>query len=535
MLGIEALRKSEEEFRSLAESMPQIVWATRPDGGNIYFNQQWVDYTGLTLEESHGSGWIKPFHPDDQPRAWEAWQNALQRNDTYSIECRLRRADGVYRWWLVRGAPLRDAGGIILKWFGTCTDIEGIKQAEAERETLHARLSQAQKMESVGRLAGGVAHDFNNKLQVILGSAQMLLQMVPADDAARPLIEEIHTAGRRSADLTRQLLSFSREQAVAPVALDLNQAITGGLKMLGRLIGENVRMDFIATTGLWPVFMDPGQLDQILANLTVNARDAIPGVGTVTIGVSNRTLTESDCRDRSDFVGPGDHVVMTFRDDGVGMSPEVRSHIFEPFYTTKALGRGTGLGLATVYGIIKQNRGAIEVESEPGCGTTFTLYLPRSANEAGAVVEEQVAQAPRGAETILLVEDEESVLNLLRITLGQQGYKVLPASLPDLALEVCERHQGPIHLLLTDVMMPGMSGKVLAERIRTLRPDIRVIFMSGYTAEIMKQNGQPLRNLHLLQKPFTNSELARHVREALDRAVGPAGEAAMSRTGTQEP
>jgi len=387
-------------------------------------------------------------------------------------------------------------------------------QAVQQQNKLEHQLRQAAKMEAIGLLAGGVAHDFNNKLQIILGYAEMLLKASPDKQSIRAGLQEIQAAANYSADLTRQLLTFSRKQAIAPVVLDLNAAIAASVKMLRRLVGENIQLNFAAVLEPRYVFLDPGQLDQLLANLTINARDAIAEVGSITITVTNQTLCVADCRDKSDFVAPGDYVVLKVSDDGAGMPREIQAHIFEPFFTTKEVGKGTGLGLATVYGIIKQNHGAITVQSVPGQGTTFTIYLPGVKAATLAVGEPQAAPRPTGKETILVVEDEESVLKLVELTLTQQGYHVLTASTPHLAVQMCERHPESIHLLLTDVIMPELSGKDLAKRVQKLRPTMRILFMSGYTEDVMK--GYLPESLHVLQKPFTAATLLQRVRAALD-------------------
>jgi two-component system, cell cycle sensor histidine kinase and response regulator CckA len=286
-------------------------------------------------------------------------------------------------------------------------------------------------------------------------------------------------------------------------------------------VGENIRLNCSVSQEVWRVLMDPMQLDQILANLAVNARDAIAGTGEVFIEVVNCTLHEADCRGKPDFVTPGDYVALTIRDTGTGMTPEVQAHIFEPFFTTKGVGKGTGLGLATVYGIVRQNNGAITVQSAPGQGTTFTIHLPRAGDAALAAADEPQEPMPTGTETVLLVEDEEPLLQLVHRALVHQGYRVVTATAPRLALQVCEQHPGPIHLLLTDVIMPDLGGKELAERIQALRPGIRVLFMSGYTADFMEEHGHLPANLDVLQKPFPRATLAQRVRAALDAPPPP--------------
>ncbi|MFA7060048.1 MAG: ATP-binding protein [Pedobacter sp.] len=509
------LQESEKEFRLLAEAMPQIVWITRPDGGNIYFNPQWVEYTGQTLEESRGQGWTKPFHPDDQQRAWDIWQNAVNNQTEYSLECRLRRSDGVYKWWLIRGVPVLDADGKILKWFGTCTDIDEFKKAAEEKLALIQQLHQAQKMESVGSLAGGVAHDFNNKLSVILGYAYMAF--TESDPVKiKNFLEEIRKAAEQSADLTRQLLAFARKQTIAPKVLDLNETVTGMLKMLNRLIGENIRLTWQPAPDLWLLKFDPSQVDQILANLCVNARDSITTDGKITIETGNCTIDEEYCAHHAGSL-PGEYVCLVVSDNGCGMSNEILRHIFEPFFTTKEMGKGTGLGLATVFGIVKQNNGYINVYSEPDIGTTFTIYLPRHLGNNMRVEKKNMAiPAPVGLETILLVEDELAILNIASMILTKQGYTVLSANTPTEAIRLAKENAGEIDLLITDVIMPDMNGKDLTNNLQFLYPGLKSLYMSGYTADAIALHGVLDDGVNFIQKPFSLPDLAIKVREVLD-------------------
>ena len=395
-------------------------------------------------------------------------------------------------------------------------DITELKHAEDEKSRLEAQLHQAQKMESVGRLAGGVAHDFNNMLSVILGQANLALMDM---DPSQPLyvhLEEIRKAAERSADLTRQLLAFARRQAVAPKLLDLNQTVSGMLTMLKRLIGEDIDLKWQPGAELWPARMDPSQIDQILANLCSNSRDAISGGGAISIETSNCTIDQSYCAHNAGFV-PGDYVKLAVSDNGCGMDREVLSHIFEPFFTTKGVGQGTGLGLATVFGAVKQNNGSINVYSEPGLGTTFTIYLPRQANQVARSEPEPGPVPPEhGQETILLVEDEGSVLNMANLILTRQGYTVLAANSPGEALRLAEEHAGEISLLMTDVVMPGMSGRELAQELMRIHPRLKRLFMSGYTSDIIAHHGVLDEGVHFIQKPFTMADLAAKVRQVLD-------------------
>ena len=398
-------------------------------------------------------------------------------------------------------------------------DITEQRRAEKERVRLETQLQQAQKMESIGRLAGGVAHDFNNMLGVILGYAEMALLQVDPKSPLHADLQEIRNAATRSADLTGQLLAFARRQTVSPEILDLNETVAGLLKMLRRLIGENVQLVWTPGHALWQVRMDPSQVNQILANLCVNARDAINDVGKITIGTENRTVDEAYCDAHPDGV-PGQYVMLHVSDDGCGMDIETLSRIFEPFFTTKEIGRGTGLGLAMIYGIVRQNGGFIDVKSEVGKGASFMIFLPRHDGDDVASSREEAATrpVPGGQETILLVEDEPAFLRLSRNILERQGYRVLAAATPSEALRLAQQHAGEIRLLVTDVVMPEMNGADLARELQSRHPDLKCLFMSGYTDSAVNHQGEVRAGTHFIEKPFSTQELAAKVREVLDRA-----------------
>jgi PAS domain S-box-containing protein len=422
---------------------------------------------------------------------------------------------GADRTVAVTTSPIRDADGQVIQVVEIARDITEHKLAEAEKIRLEAQLQQAQKMESVGRLAGGVAHDFNNMLGVILGHSEIALDRVGPTPSIHENLLEIRKAAERSADLTRQLLAFARKQIVAPRVLSLNETVEGMLKMLERLIGEDIQLRWQPGADLWLIEMDPSQIDQILANLCVNGRDAITDVGRITIETANTTFDADYCVHHEGAL-PGQYVRLVVNDDGCGMDPTTQSHLFEPFFTTKGLGRGTGLGLATVYGIVKQNNGFIDVHSEPGHGTTFAVHFPRRGGQVAAVPAERVEGSftPKG-ETILLVEDEPAILAITTQILHELGYTVLAAGTPGEAIRQAKEYSGEIHLLLTDVVMPEMNGLDLARHLKSLYPDLRRLFMSGYTADIIAHHGVLDPGVSFVQKPFSIKELAARIRETM--------------------
>ncbi len=383
-----------------------------------------------------------------------------------------------------------------------------------EQEKLQTQLLQAQKMEMVGNLAGGIAHDFNNMLAVILGQAEMAKLRMDNRPRLEAALAEIKSAAQRSSALTSQLLAFARKQAVAPKVIDLNENVDGMLTMLGRLLGEEIELILKKGENLWPIEIDPGQLDQVLTNLCINARDAIDGHGRLMIETAHAMIDEDWCRTHCNL-DPGEYVVLRVSDTGRGMDAEVRKRVFEPFFTTKESGRGKGLGLATVYGIVKQNRGYIGVYSEPGHGSTFQIYLPRSRK--GDLWQEAsgIDAIPRGQESVLLIEDEESVLTLTRDMLESFGYRVLTATNVNQVLKRVEEQSEPVDLLLSDVVMPGMNGREVAQMLIPKCPNLRVLFMSGYPADVIGQQGMLEEGVTFISKPFTRQELATKVREAL--------------------
>ncbi len=392
------------------------------------------------------------------------------------------------------------------------------KRAEEERKKLEAQLHQAQRMEAIGTLAGGVAHDFNNILTTIIGNAELALMDVIKDESLRKKIEEIKKAGEKAASLTRQLLAFSRKQIVQPEILDINELLTDIEKILGRLIGEDIELLTIPAPALWQVEIDPGQIEQVIINLAINARDAMPGVGKLTIETANADLSENYFRERGiEGEKPGHYVILAVSDTGSGIDKETQEHIFEPFFTTKEVGKGTGLGLSTVYGIVKQNNGFIWLYSEPGQGSTFKIYLPKVKGNAEPEEREQTpVDDLSGSETVLIVEDDDSLRNFAQKILHIYGYRTLNAENGEDALRVCKEHDGQIALMITDVVMPKMDGREAAERLQPLYPQMKVIYMSGYTDDAIVHHGVLEPGLNFLEKPFTLESLARKVREVLD-------------------
>lgn len=513
----ERLKKSEAQLRAIGDNLPagyvfQHVRGQDQSLRFIYISAGVCQIHQVTPEEvlRDADVLLDQINPNQRRSYLEvARQSAAELSD-FTMDLRMRRPDGAWRWLHVGSRPHPQPDGQVV-WDGVAIDI-------TKQKALEDQLHQAQKMESVGRLAGGVAHDFNNMLMVISGYTDLVLIQTESDDPRHSSLQEIRKAVGRSANLIRQLLAFARKQPVAPVVLEMNETIEGMLKMLRRLIGENIELAWRPGAELWKVRIDPSQIDQLLANLAINARDAIAGVGMVTIKTENVTLDAAYCAQHPECT-PGDYVMLTVSDTGIGMDGELLEYIFEPFFTTKDVGRGTGLGLATVYGIVRQNLGFVCVESEPGQGTTFRIHLPRVTEQTGVdlVARGMMDEAlPRGTETVLLVEDEEAILEMGRQFITSLGYKVLAANSPAEAMRRVEGFNGAIQLLVTDIVMPQMNGKELAERLRQLLPGLKCLFMSGYSADIIARQGLHEESIHFLQKPFALRDIAFKARQALD-------------------
>ena len=510
-----ALRESEERFSRFFRSAPVGTSISRlSDGQFVDANDAFLGLFGYSHEEVVGQNPLKLktwANPEDRAKMVEILH---QQGRIRNFETQCRKKSGKIMEVLVSAEVMEVAGQQYI--LGLTHDITVHKRAKVEKEKLEAQLFQAQKMEAVGRLAGGVAHDFNNMLGVIIGRAEMALKTDVATEDLQDNLQEILKAGLRSADLTRQLLAFARKQTAAPKTLDLNDAISSMLKILRRLIGEDIQMFWVPGPDLWNVKIDPSQMDQILVNLVVNARDAISGVGAINLQTENIVIDDSNRDDHLEFI-PGDYVHLILSDTGEGMSKEVCDKIFEPFFTTKEVGKGTGLGLSTVYGIVKQNDGFIYVASEPGKGTKFKIYLPRFKNETAQVLSEAAAgKLSTGTETILLVEDDEAILDLSKMILEMLGYTVLTVQNPVEAIHLVEKQPGDIHLLITDVVMPGMNGRELAKQLGAIRPNLKCLYMSGYTADVIAHRGILGEGLNFIQKPFLSYEIAVKVRQVLD-------------------
>ena len=505
-------RRTEEErgrLSSVVEQSTEAIVITALDGTIEYVNQACERLTGYSRAELHGQNPSILKSATQDPQAYRQVWATLAGGGVWSGHLVNRRKDGSPFDAQAVISPVRDGAGRLVSYVAGMRDVTHERQVEEQ-------LRQAQKMEIAGRLAGGVAHDFNNLLTVIGGRSQIMLQRLKADDPHRRDVELILETAQRAAALTRQLLVFSRKQMLAPVVLDLNSIVANMDKMLRRLIGEDVDLVTVAGADVGRVKADPSQLEQVVMNLVVNARDAMPLGGSITLETSTVELDAAYARQHVD-VRPGAYVVLAVTDTGSGIEPETKAHIFEPFFTTKAPDKGTGLGLSTVYGIVAQSDGHITVESEPGHGATFRIYLPRVTETArrDAAAGSRVT-LPRGSETILLTEDEEHVRELALEVLRMSGYTVLEASDGASALELSARHAGPIHLLVTDIVMPHMGGGELAQRLTRLRPEMRVLYMSGYTDDALVRHGVAASEAAMIEKPFATDGLVQKVRAVLE-------------------
>jgi PAS domain S-box-containing protein len=526
------VRSSEATFRTLAQSIPNQVWASSADGNVNWYNDRVYEYAGVEPGQLDDTGWASILHPEDVVPASQAWIAAVASGQIYETEFRIRRADGAYRWHIVRALPIVDHNGVRLRWVGTNTDIEDqksaanillhmneilereVQQRTAERDRTTLALQQAQKMEAIGKLTGGVAHDFNNLLQVISGNMQLLRREVAGNPHAERRLDNALAGVRRGAKLASYLLAFGRRQALDPRVVRIGRFIAGMEDMLRRSLGEEVEIETRIAPDLWHTLVDTAQVENAVLNLCINAHDAMKGAGQLVIEVSNTELADG-CAGACEAVA-GQYVMIAVSDTGCGMTAEVREQAFDPFFSTKPEGKGSGLGLSMVYGFVKQSGGHVKIESEVGEGTTVRIYLPRSLapeDSAGVPVQDAVVGGP---ETILVVEDDDGVRATVVDLLSELGYRVLKACDASAALAIVESGV-PIDLLFTDVIMPGpLRSPELARRARERLPDIAVLYTSGYTEDVIMHGGRLDADVDLLGKPYTREALARKVRHVLN-------------------
>lgn len=524
-LGYALYSLEQEEMRRQAEELYSLLFSSSADGILIadiettklrFANPAFCEFIGYSLDEILSRDVTAIFPQDSLPEILETFKRQAHEEKIVKTDIPCLRSDGSIVYADITAVPIVIEGTPCLAGF--FRDITARKTAEQEKEKLENQLLQAQKMESVGRLAGGVAHDYNNMLSVILGYTEMALEEIDQDQPLHEKLKEVYNAAQRSAKITRQLLAFARKQTIDPVALNLNDTISRMLNMLQRLLGENIILSCNPKPELWYVKMDPSQIDQILANLCVNARDAIADVGRITIETDNTYLDEQYCANHADCT-TGEYVMLAVSDTGCGIDEETMARIYEPYYTTKEIGNGTGLGMSTVYGIVKQNNGSINIYSEPGKGTTVKIYIPRHYSDPQDDTVESTLQIFTGnGETVLLVEDETSLRQMFKTMLERSGYSVITASTPSEAFAVANEHAGEIDLLFTDVVMPEMNGKEMADKLQTMFPTLKVLFMSGYTANAIAHHGVLDDNVNFIQKPFSYNNLTGKVNAVLSES-----------------
>ena len=510
------LSEREELYRLISENTEDLIAVLDTDGNRLYNSPGYKKVFGYVNEELQGSPIVGQIHPDDHELVIEARKQAFETGTSVRTEYRFRRKDGEWRILESTGNPVQSTFGGSEKLVIVSRDITERKQAEEKLRQREEQLRQAQKMEAVGRLSGGIAHDFNNLLGVIIGYSEDIELRVAKGDPLRKSAMEIRKAGQRAAALTQQLLAFSRQQVLKPNVLALNLLVSDISKMLQRLIGAHIELSANLDSKLGTIKADQSQIEQVIVNLVVNARDAMPEGGKLLIETSSVYLDEAQARSLP-FLRPGPHALLTVTDTGVGMDAETQKHIFEPFFTTKECGKGTGLGLATVYGVVKQSGGVVGVHSEPGKGSTFKIYLPQVEEQLEALKEDSPSsEISAGTETVLVVENEEALLELTSDLLARSGYKVLPARDGIEAIEIARSFDGSIHLLLTDIMMPKVNGPAVARHVTGLHPGIRVLYMTGHADPdaTLDENIPP--ESECLQKPFHRDVLIRKVRQTLD-------------------
>ena len=486
--------------------LPVMVWIAGPDRRCEYVNDRWLAFTGRSLEEELGSGWADRMHPDDRDAATAAYVAAAEAQRPFDREYRLRRADGEYRWIMDTATP-RYADGAFVGYVGCSYDV-------SDRRALSRRIKQMERSEAIAKLAGGIAHDFNNLLTGIIGHCSLLLEDTTLSTAARDDLTQIQRSADRAAGLTRQLLAFSRRQILAPRILDLNRVVNGAVGAVRGVVGSRIEVAPALTPELPPVLADPGQLEQILLQLASYARESMPTGGRLELRTGVERI-DAEAAGRLAGLEPGEYVVLTVSDNGRGMEPSAVEHIFDPFFAEKPADQGLGLGLASVYGIVKQSGGYIAAESRPGAGTTFAIYLPRQETAAARPRTSMEVPTVAGTETVLLVEDEEQVRELGRRVLERAGYTVLAAVDAESAVAIADRHPGHIHLLITDIVLPRVSGRELAARLGIHRPAIKVLYVSGTTDNAVSRHRMLDPGTEFLEKPFSLERLLLKVRQAL--------------------
>jgi PAS domain S-box-containing protein len=503
------VRESERRYRFLAETVPQLIWTADTNGRLDYCNERWFAFTGFSFDQLRGDGWQEALHPDDRQTTVAAWSEAVRTGeDRYQIEHRMHYHDGTWRWVLTTAVPYRDADGVVHTWLGTTTDIH-------DRVAAEEQLRETQRLQAVGKLAGGVAHEVNNMMSIVMGFGELVLEQLEPEHPERSDVAEMVRAAERATAVTRQLLAFSRQQVLKPVVVDLNGVVTDLTSTLQRVLGSDRRLEIVARAPQLRVVIDRGQIEQVLVNLIANARDATDTNGLVIVETSAVRLDGQTDRPEE---GVTDHFVrLAVSDDGMGMPPEVLARAFEPFFTTKLPDKGTGLGLSMVHGVVQQSGGQVRIDSASGKGTTVAVYLPLVQAEIAPV--EAVRSAPRGAgETVLVVEDEPVVRSLALRVLESQGYIVYQAPNGAAALEFLATHPGEVDLVLTDIVMPRMNGRELAERLAQATPELPVLFMSGYSDDEILQRGILPGGATLISKPITPQTLSVAVRDRLARA-----------------
>jgi two-component system, cell cycle sensor histidine kinase and response regulator CckA len=504
-----ALERSEARYRSLTLASASIVWITDPDGTITTDLPTWEAFTGQDREGYRGWGWITAVHPEDRDATLAAWRRAVERKETFYAEYRLVRYDGQYRRVTARGVPVLGPQGDVVEWVGTCLDVEDERRA-AEH------LRQAQRLEAVGSLAGGVAHEVNNMMTAVIGFGGFVLKSLASDHPHRSDVNEMVKAATRAAGITKQLLAFTRQQVLQPSVLDLNAVVSNVSRMLGSLLGADIDLVTELDPSVGRIQADANQLEQVIVNLALNARHAMPSGGRLRLQTSNVTLDGRYlARHPGIVIEQGPYVALSVTDNGVGMEPATRARAFEPFFTTKSVGEGTGLGLSMAYGIIKQSGGYIWLYSEPDRGTTVKVYLPVVTRPLDRVGEQE--EMPRGqGETILVVEDDEAVRTLARRCLEEAGYRVLEAAAGREGLELVTASDGQVDLVLCDVILPGMTGHELGRCLETFRPELPILYMSGYPGLEVLERGLIAREAPFLEKPFSPESLALAVRGLLD-------------------